>query len=142
MSSRIEFFVFNNDEWSAIQQGGHIKPRHVPMDCGACGKSTNARVVASCLRKRDGATITWCICACEKEEPAMLMHRANALFAQYPDARHFQPGERWPADLSQLYDEAAKAFASGAYTAATMVARKLLMATACKEGQGHRTMNP
>jgi hypothetical protein len=36
--------------------------------------------------------------------------------------------------LGQLYEEAAKAFAAGAYTAAAMVARKVLMACACHEG--------
>lgn len=135
MASKVEFFVLNNEEWQGLSSGGaHIKPKHIQMDCGACGKSTNARVVATCQRKPDGAVIAWCICACEREEPAMVLSRGGVPFAQFPEAKHFQPGERWPSDLAQLYDEAAKAFAAGAYTAATMVARKLLMATACKEG--------
>jgi hypothetical protein len=104
------------------------------MDCGACGKPTNARVIAQCQRAKDGAKIQRCICACDREEPTMILERGGVSFAQFPEAKHYQPGERWPSDLCQLYDEAAKAFAAGAYTATTMVARKLLMATACKEG--------
>lgn len=134
MSSKVEFFVLNNEEWQALSHGGHIRPKHSQIECGSCGKATNARVIATCLRKSDGALVTWCICACEKEEPTMVLARSGVPFAQFPEAKHYQPGERWPQDLVQLYDEAAKAFAAGAYTAATMVARKLLMATACKEG--------
>src|SRR5262249_44154088 len=37
-------------------------------------------------------------------------------------------------DLEQLYEEASKAFAAGAYTACAMVCRKLLMVCACHEG--------
>lgn len=134
MSSKVDFFIINNEEWQALNTGGHVKPTHVQMDCGACGKSTNARVIAKCQRQKDGASILWTICACDREEPSMLLSRGGVEFAQFPEAKHFQAGERWPADLAQLYDEAAKSFAAGAYTASTMVARKLLMATACKEG--------
>lgn len=134
-SSRVDFYVMSQEEWHALQQhGGAIKPKHTSIDCGACGKPTNARVVATCQRKADGAVISWCVCTCEREEPTMVLSRGGTAFAQLPEAKHFQPGERWPQDLSQLYDEAAKSFAAGAYTATTMVARKLLMATACKEG--------
>lgn len=131
---RVDFHVMTSEEWTALQGRGPVSPKHVPLDCGACGKPTNARVVASCLRARDGATVLWCVCACEKEEPVMVLSRGGVPFAQHPEARHYQPAERWPADLAQLYDEAAKAFAAGAYTASTMVARKVLMAVACREG--------
>lgn len=136
MSSKVEFFIFSNDEWRALQDGGSgvVRPKHMLVDCGSCGNSTNARVVASCQRKADGASISWCLCSCDKEEPMMVMTRGGVRFAQLPEAKHFQAGERWPSDLTQLYDEAAKAYAAGAYTATTMIARKLLMATACKEG--------
>lgn len=53
---------------------------------------------------------------------------------QLPIARDFHSGADWPTELSNLYDEAAKAYAAGAYTAATMVCRKILMACACEKG--------
>jgi len=71
-------------------------------------------------------------------EPAVLVERGGTIIHQYPDAQEFQPGENWPPELTQLFDEAAKAFASGAYTASTMVARKLLMVCACMEGASDR----
>lgn len=138
MSSKVEFHVLSQEEATALQQHGHghnmVRPKHVPIECGSCGSSTNARVVASAQRKADGMTIMWCVCACEKEEPCVLMTRAGNTVSQFPQSRHFTPGERWPSDLVQLYDEAAKSYSAEAYTAATMVARKLLMAIACKEG--------
>lgn len=54
--------------------------------------------------------------------------------SQLPIAREFHSGADWPTELSQLYDEAAKAYSAGAYTATTMVCRKLLMACACEKG--------
>lgn len=52
---------------------------------------------------------------------------------QYPHASDFNPGENWPPDLSKLYEEAARSYSAGAFTAASMVCRKLLMACACHE---------
>lgn len=135
MSSKVQFHVLSQDEWHNIAQSGQVvRPRHVPVDCGACGQTTNARIVATCKRDHDGADISWGICTCDREEPMIVCERAGTTFAQWPEARHFKAGERWPQDLAQLYDEAAKSYSAGAFTAATMAARKLLMATACKEG--------
>lgn len=53
---------------------------------------------------------------------------------QLPEAREFQAGEKWPPELEQLFDEAAKAYAAGAFTACALVCRKVLMACACQEG--------
>lgn len=53
---------------------------------------------------------------------------------QLPSLRVFHASEKWPDPLRRLYEEAAKSFSAGAYKAATMVCRKLLMSAACEEG--------
>ncbi|HXK37267.1 MAG TPA: hypothetical protein VJ553_06820, partial [Candidatus Paceibacterota bacterium] len=65
----------------------------------------------------------------------IVVARGGQLVAQYPGACEFAEGENWPPELAQLYSEATKSFAAGAYTATTMVCRKLLMVTACREGE-------
>jgi hypothetical protein len=63
-----------------------------------------------------------------------MVERGGMIVQQLPEAREFQIGENWPPDLGQLFEEAAKAYAAGAYTASAMVCRKVLMACACQEG--------
>lgn len=53
---------------------------------------------------------------------------------QFPEHCEFQAGERWPDDLTKLFDEAAKSFSATAYTSTSMVCRKILMSCACREG--------
>src|ERR1019366_8042315 len=58
----------------------------------------------------------------------------GVVVCQLPEAREFKPGEKWPPELEQLFEESAKAYAAGAFTASAMVSRKILMACACHEG--------
>lgn len=135
MASDVQFFPLTANELMKAQQQG-IQPRHKTYSCGAseCGKTTNGRVMASMKRESDGATIHWLVCSCPKEEPTIQVERGGAMVTQIPEAREFQAGEKWPPELEQLFEEASKAYAAGAYTAASMVCRKLLMACACHEG--------
>lgn len=121
---------------AAEQQGvlGGIVPRHRTYPCGACAQTTNGRVLASLKRDQDGATVQWCVCSCSREEPSVMIERGGAVVSQIPEAREFEAGDRWPPELGQLFDEAARAFAAGAFTATAMVCRKVLMACACQEG--------
>jgi hypothetical protein len=121
-------------EYARLVKEWGVNPRHLPYHCGACGQSMNGRIVASLQRSSDNAAISWCVCTCKKEEPAILVHKDGEVVRQLPEASEFTPGENWPADLEQLYDEATKAFAAGAYTACVMVCRKVLMVCACHEG--------
>lgn len=133
MPNNVNFYSLNQQEHAQTNQRG-ITPKHVSFTCGKCGQATNGRVVADLKREDDGATVSWCVCTCPKEEPTILIERGGQIVAQYPDAQEFQPDEKWPPELTQLYEEASKAFAAGAYTACTMVSRKLLMVCACQEG--------
>lgn len=130
MASEVRFYALMVQE---LQQQG-INPKHRPYPCGACGKDTNGRVVATAKRECDGAVVHWCICTCSKEEPTTIIERGGTVVSQLPEAREFQVGERWPPELEQLFEEAAKAYAAGAFTASAMVSRKILMACACHEG--------
>lgn len=73
-----------------------------------------------------------CNC-CDKQEPSIVIQHKDASIVQYPQPIEFRSVASWPADLAKLYDEAAKAYSAGAYTAASMVCRKLLMSCACHE---------
>lgn len=132
MADDFEFYPATGGEYQKVQAG--IRPRHLQYDCGACGQPNSGRLIASTKREGDGAILNLCVCSCPKAEPAILTERGGKVVAQIPEVREFHVGENWPADLAQLYDEAAKAFAAGAYTAAAMLCRKVLMACACHEG--------
>jgi hypothetical protein len=133
MASDVQFYPITITELQQLQQRG-VNPKHRAYACGACGQSTNGRVVASTKRESDGANLWWCVCSCEKEEPTLIIERGGAVVSQVPEAPEFQPGEKWPPELEQLFDEASKAYAAGAFTATAMVCRKILMACACHEG--------
>ncbi len=128
----VQFHPIDPAEQQNILHG--IDPKHKNFTCGHCGKLTNGRVVCTFLRKENKGIISWCHCSCERQEPTVIVENfVNGEFAQFPEAREFHPGESWPDDLSQLYEEAARSFAGTAYTAATMVCRKILMVCACLE---------
>lgn len=112
-----------------------VGPKHKTYACGACGGTTNGRVLCEVQRKVDLAHVYWCWCSCDKGEPTVLVEKDGMITAQLPIAREFHAGSDWPTNLSSLYDEAAKAYSAGAYTASTMVCRKLLMACACDKGE-------
>lgn len=116
-----------------LQQLG-LGPRHYTYACGACGNTTNGRVVCELKRQHDTSSILWCLCSCDKEEPSVLIMDHAAIKTQVPIARTFHSSSEWPVALATLYDEAAKAHAAGAYTATSMVCRKILMACACDKG--------
>jgi hypothetical protein len=54
-----------------------------------------------------------------------------------PSACEFKSNpEKWPPEIVKLFDEAIKVYAAGAFTAASMLCRKVLMNCACHEGAG------
>ena len=135
MANPVRFFISNTAEQQELNRGGHlINPRHLNYACGACGQTTNGRVVAEMKRQGDGKTLLWCFCSCPREEPAIVFEQEGKAVLQIPEAREFKSDDGWPPELGQLFDEGAKAFAAGAYTAAAMVVRKVLMVCACQEG--------
>jgi hypothetical protein len=91
--------------------------------------------VCEAKRKVDGAQVLWCWCSCDKAEPTIIVEKDGEATMHLPTAKDFRSATDWPTDLASLYDEAAKAYAAGANTAAVMVCRKLLMACACDKGE-------
>lgn len=132
MPDPVSFFAITSEEFKRASAA--VNPRHANYDCGACGQSTNGRVICEVFRRRDNATIQWALCSCPREEPSVLILQEAKIARQFPDLREFQAEEAWPEDVRRLYDEAAMSFAAGAYTASAMVARKALMVCACLEG--------
>lgn len=136
-AGRVEFHPLDADELGGGIHPGQLGlyPKHRTYACGACGSTTNGRVVCEVQRKMDGAQIFWCWCSCDKAEPTILIEMDGTMLTQLPIAREFRSGADWPTNLTSLYDEAAKAYSAGAFTAATMVCRKLIMACACDKGE-------
>jgi len=119
-------------ELHRTQMGG-TNPAHAQFDCGACGKSTNGRVIGAMLRRADGVELSWCMCSCERQEPTIIVQKDGAVITQIPQPKKFHASPEWPTDLANLYEEAARSFSAGAFTSASMVCRKILMACACHE---------
>jgi hypothetical protein len=136
VADEIFFHPLNQMDVSILQSQMHNEPpiTHRDFDCGACGQPTNGRIIASMKRKFDGATLWFCVCSCPRREGALMVSKGGVTISQFPEAREFHVGANWPPDLSQLFEEGARAYAAGAYTATAMVARKLLMVCACHEG--------
>lgn len=112
-----------------------IIPKHHKYVCGACATGTNGRVICSMIRPDDGHEILWCVCSCDKQEPTILIRDCEDVVTfQSPTAKEFVPAENWPPELAKLYNEASLSLSAGAYTACALVCRKLLMSTACHEG--------
>lgn len=110
-----------------------MSPLYQSYNCGHCGRSTSGRVVCSETNDRNERVTLWCHCSCEKRLPT-LISTVDGTERQFPGQAPFQAGEKWPDELVRLYHEASLAFTAGAYTSTTMVARKILMVCACKEG--------
>jgi hypothetical protein len=119
--------------------GNHIahqlgyRPKYRDFQCGECGATTAGRVLCD-VQRSDDSTVLWCQCSCDRKEPTIIVEKAGSVISQLPLAREFHVNDSWPPELAKLYDEAAKSLSAGAYTACAMVCRKLLMATACHEG--------
>jgi hypothetical protein len=130
MSDSIEFYPCLPGEVLTTRNTKALHARH--YECGACGRSTHGRVLAS-LAPSASREITWAICSCEKQEPTILIKKLGVT-TQWPAPKEFSAGEKWPTALAKLFEEATAAYAAGAYTASAMVARKILMACACDKG--------
>jgi hypothetical protein len=139
-AEQLVFHIQRHDElnvppnFSNLAQAVPLNPQYRDYCCGSCGKNTSGRVLCDLTRVTDGAKVQWCVCACERMEPAVFVSKDGVDSMQQPMPRKFHADPNWPHDLAQLYEEAAVSFAAGAYTSASMVCRKLLMATACQEG--------
>lgn len=110
-----------------------LSAKHKSYLCGSCGKTTTGRVVCSLTREQDKACVLWCLCPCEQSQPTIVIEKDGIGLSQFPLAREFVSGTDWPRDLAQLFEEGAKAYAAGAFTATSMVCRKVLMSCACHE---------
>jgi hypothetical protein len=125
---RVQFHPLNEEELIG-GQSKHLgmslsrfglTSKHRQYTCGACGGTTTGRIVCEVKRKADEANIYWCWCSCEKGEPTILVEKEGKISTQLPFAKSFHIEPDWPKNLADLYEEAAKAHAAGAYTAVTM----------------------
>src|SRR4051812_27879435 len=124
--NEVLFHSITGEEHQQSASGG-VKPRHLHFSCGACGKDVHGRVVCSMLRGADNHEVAWCLCTCERSEPTVLILHGEKKTFQAPISRAFHAHEKWPPELSKLYEEAAMAYSAGAFTACALVCRKVLM---------------
>ena len=133
-AGEVDFLPMTGREVSNAHHGG-VCPRHRKYDCGSCGKPIQGRVVATLTRPTDGHQVQWCMCPCDLREPCVFVMKGDEVVTQSPISKQFQHNAKWPPDIAALYDEAAKSYSAGAFTACVMVCRKVLMVTSCKEGE-------
>lgn len=127
----VNFYGMNGSETA---RSGGISPKHINYVCGSCGRSTTGRVVCDLIRAGDRSLIAWCVCSCERQEPTVFVGKDGQETIQLPVPRTYHASNGWPNDLAALYEEAAKSYSAGAFTASAMLCRKLLMECACHEG--------
>lgn len=109
-----------------------VRPQYHEYACGTCGSRTTGRVLCD-VSRADGHHVMWCVCACEKKEPTIIIEKDGAVITQLPMCKQFHSDAAWPVELAALFDEAGTAYAAGAYTSSSTVCRKLLMSCACHE---------
>jgi len=131
LRSGIHFHLLNAEEQSCLARN-QLNPKHVSFDCGHCGQSTSGRVLCTLHDAEGKAEVAWCHCSCEKQLPTVIC--ASPEGTQFPEHCEFKAGTKWPNDISELFNEASKSYGASAYTATTMVCRKILMVCACMEG--------
>ena len=127
----VHFHLMDPAEQRDVMQG--LNPVYRNFECGHCGRSTNGRTLCTLTDDENNERVAWCVCSCEKQLPTAIVISPGGVI-QFPEFCEFHPGENWPDDLTQLFDEATKSFSASAYTSATMVCRKILMVCACHEG--------
>jgi hypothetical protein len=127
----IHFHLTNPEEQQEVMHA--FAPMYRNFECGHCGRSTNGRVLCSQTDEKDNVRTLWCQCSCERQLPTVIVNDGESE-KQFPEYCRFQPGEKWPSDLTRLYEEATRSFSACAYTSTTMVCRKMLMVCACQEG--------
>jgi Domain of unknown function (DUF4145) len=99
-----------------------------PITCGSCGRDVSADVVAGWTGggqpyQHINATL-WLKCPNEGCGEGSVKLKTGAIYPPAP----FGPGiDGLPADVASAWDEAGIAFSVGAFTAAEMMCRKLLM---------------
>ena len=125
---------YNVGKHVATQIGGQwgVRPQYCDYSCGACGNQTTGRVLCD-VKRSDGTAVFWCLCSCERSEPTIAMEKDGTTIMQLPQPKKFHADPAWPKELQDLYEEAAKSFAAGAYTSSSMICRKLLMSCVCHE---------
>jgi hypothetical protein len=113
-------------------QWGH-RPKYFSYSCGTCGRDVEGRVLCDVTPSDDGPRVLWCMCA--KNDPTVILEKDGSILEQYPTTRQHHANRKWPQELIDLYEEAARSFAAGAPTACAMVCRKILMVTSCNKGE-------
>jgi hypothetical protein len=102
--------------------------------CGFCEAGVAVRYAYCQERSGDSANSAVCICPlCGT--PTWLTWWDGTIRHQVPKPAAGRPlGERVPTDVRSTYNEARVAHSAGAFTAAAMMCRKLLMSLAVAEG--------
>lgn len=103
------------------------EPQYVYYTCGHCGAPVHGCFVV--LSKRnEGSRHAYALCGCGKGT-ALALTSGTTVVEQWPAPRDYYASKDWPDEVQPLFNEAAESYRAGAYTAAAMVCRKILMVT-------------
>jgi len=118
----------NERRFDGMGHVGHPDATFETLDCGYCGRSVSAHVT-SLYHGSDGRIIWWMICPmCSYG--SVKDSEGNI----YPVKKFGDYLQGLPPDVEQAYDEARNCFSVKAYSACTLICRKLLMHIAVDKG--------
>src|SRR5438094_383849 len=78
---QVEFCPISSVEHSLAASQG-VNPSHRLFTCGACGKSTQGRIVCGMIRPTDKNEVQWCLCSCEQREPTIIVLSGGKVITQ------------------------------------------------------------
>ena len=90
---KARFHTQTSEEHQFVSQHG-MAPRYKSYLCGACGSSTNGRVLCDIRRPVDSSLVSWMVCGCEQMEPTVIVIAPNENTTQIPVAAQFPQGRR------------------------------------------------
>jgi predicted metal-binding protein len=132
MLKNLEYCLITDEEKQAMFNRS-LSLTTFDYECGGCARRTHARIIARGQDDITGNFLFWCYCNCG--QPTCISRSADSETSlQWPRPGEFKVGVNWPPDLIRLFSEAAISFAGNAFTAASLVCRKILMAVAVDQG--------
>ncbi len=111
-----------------------LTPQTFATECGHCGDQAQCRVVVQTESPDETTYLLVCPCPRGLGSAVVFSRNHDGLFGQFPPPVKFKADQKWPDEPRRMYDEAAKAHAAGAYTAAAMACRKLISVVAVTHG--------
>lgn len=120
--------TFNPKTFEGMSKVNHPSSSYNNLECGYCGKSVSAHIVAT-YSVSNGRLIWWEMC------PSCSYGSVRDSEGHvYPTKKFGDHLQGLPGNIEEAYDEAGNCFSVKAYSACTLICRKILMQIAVDKG--------